>query len=169
MTDAHLVHIKEMQLIHSPNQLVASLNLPAGSYLIFGKATAAARQLKGLEKFAQGFDCKLICNGVEDLCRENMNPNSSDGGNWCTIALNLGVTLENEGKVEMKVTSGLTDGILFFDVVISAIKIDNLTVHHSNAPEGSGFRHFGIHETMRANLNVDALITQILEKQKEDC
>ena len=123
MTDAHLVNIKEMQLIHTANQLVASLSLPAGSYLIFGKANAAARQLKGLEKFAQGFECKLICNGVEDKCMENMHSDGFDGGNWCTVTLNLGVTLENESKVEMKVTSGLTDGVLFFDVVISAIKI----------------------------------------------
>jgi hypothetical protein len=167
MTDAHLVNIKDMQLIHSANQLVASLNLPAGSYLIFGKANAAARQLKGLEKFAQGFECKLSCNGVEDKCMENMHSEGFGGGNWCTIALNLGVILESEGKVEMKVTTGLTDGVLFFDVVISAIKIDNLTVHHSNASEGSGFRHFGIHEILRANLNVEALMTKMLKEK--DC
>lgn len=157
MSDAYLIQIDELQKITKSKQVVAALNLPAGSYLIFGKANAAALKLNGTIDFNQGFECKLVCGTVEDRCMENLYSNGSNGGNWGSIALNVGVTLESDGRVEMQCTPGNPGCILFFDVVISAIKVENLKVIHSIPPKESRFSARSDFEKIHFAINLDEL------------
>ena len=124
MTNGYVFRIDEMQRINNVNQVVGRLHLPAGRYIIFGKANAAALKLNGTIDINTGFECRLVAESEEDKCLLNLWPEGSDGGNWGSFSLNIGVTLQNDGKVEMLCTPGISGDILFFNVVISAIQVE---------------------------------------------
>ncbi|WP_428662701.1 hypothetical protein [Runella sp.] len=161
MSDAYLIQISELQKITTSKQVVAALNLPAGKYLIFGKANAAAMKLNGTIDFNQPFGCTLVCGTTEDKCGGNLYSNASEGGNWGTVALNIGVTLEADGRVEMQCTPGNPGCILFFEVVISAIKVENLTIIHLIPPGESRFSTRSDFEKIHFAINLDELKVKI--------
>ena len=171
MTEAHIIQVKELQRVHTANHLVGELFLPAGQYLVFGKATTAARRIDGLEKLPVGFECKLVGGGAEDKCMENLHMDGFDGGNWATIALNIGVTFESDGKIEMRVTPGLTDSILFMDVTISAIKIENLQARVVPPPTESDYRVISPAMRVHSMLKFKDLhqLATAIQSSKDDC
>jgi hypothetical protein len=126
MTNGYVSSLDGMQRIDNFNQVVGSLHLPAGKYIIFGKANAFALKFNGTMDLSQGFECRLLSGGEEDRCLLNLWPESSDGGNWGSVSLNIGVTLPNDGKVEMLCSCLLSGDILLFNVVISAIQVEAL-------------------------------------------
>ncbi|QJW91183.1 hypothetical protein HNV11_18275 [Spirosoma taeanense] len=141
MPEAFVVNIPKKQEINNASQLVARLDLPAGSYVIFGKANAAALKLNGTIDFPQGFECKLISESTEDACLLNLCSDGFKGGNWGTVALNIGVNLPSGGKVEMRCTPGNPGDILLFNVVVSAIPVEPLTIINADPPREEG-HHF---------------------------
>jgi hypothetical protein len=128
MANGYLFRVDEMQKITGANQVVGRLHLPPGKYIIFGKANAAALKLNGSININQALECRITGGGEEDSILLNLWSEGSDGGNWGTIALNMSVTLETSGKIEMLCTPGIPGDILLFNVVISAIQVDNISV-----------------------------------------
>ncbi|GAB4017107.1 hypothetical protein [Spirosoma koreense] len=134
MSDAFVINIPDKQTLNNAAQLMARLSLPAGSYVIIGKAQAAALKLNGTIDFNQPFESKLICQGVEDSCLLNLYSDSTHGGNWGTFTLTIGVDLQQAGEVEIRCTPGNPGCILLFNVVISAIRVENMKVINAGPP-----------------------------------
>lgn len=132
MANGYLFRIDEKQKITGARQVVGRLHLPAGKYIVFGKANAAALKLNGTIDINRGFECKLQGGGEEDSVLLNLWPEGSDGGNWGVVALNIAVTLAGDGKIEMICTSGIPGCILLFNLVISAIQVDAVFTDKEN-------------------------------------
>jgi hypothetical protein len=133
MSQGFYVAVKDMQRIEHVDQPIGQLQVPAGLYLIFGKASVAGLKLNGVTPFPQALEAKLLAGGQEDKLLLSLNTNG-DGGNWGTIALNIAVKLDVAATINMTCTAGIPGDILVFDVAISAIQVDQLQAGISGPP-----------------------------------
>ncbi|ULQ52124.1 hypothetical protein [Flavihumibacter fluvii] len=133
MSQGFYVAVKDMQRIEHADQPIGRLQVPAGQYLIFGKANVAGLKLNETTPFPQALEAKLLAGGQEDKLLLSLNTNG-DGGNWGTIALNIAVTLDAAGTINMTCTAGIPGDILIFEVAISAIQVDQLQAGISGPP-----------------------------------
>src|SRR5436190_5296594 len=121
MSKAFFYQWTDKQTINGVDQVIGRLVLPAGNYIIVGKASVAALKLNGTIDFNQALEAKLKVGTQEDKLMLNLWSDGFQGGNWGTVALNIGVQFDG-GAAELVCTAGIPGCILVFDVSISAIQ-----------------------------------------------
>jgi hypothetical protein len=191
MLDGFMVHIDEPQKLSKWNQVVARLNLSAGDYLIFSKVNIISVVAGRRFDFNQIFESKLICNDVEDTVLMSLFPRIPSGmalgdqrpywvdqmdiykfgippgGTDAVISMQIGVSLETEGHVEMVINSVNPDGIMVDNVSISAIKLGSLTKSNKMPLNNNGFRNPFASSNRDYVSRFTGMVTE--KTKKEDC
>jgi hypothetical protein len=144
-SDAYVHRSSVVGIKKGGEQEVASLQLPPGDWVVTAKAVVEARHVE--ERF-QKVKCRLVVTSMdrrffpgssEDTAQASLTPvfMRESGGNevlhCATVTLILGVELTSVGFVTLsgQNTNGST---LFTDIVISAIRVNSLTVDSISPP-----------------------------------
>jgi hypothetical protein len=118
--------------IHSVNELVGELELPAGRYIVFAKADVATNSSASI---SAGGAARLEFGGDVDEAWVHLRVDG-DGGNLESIALMVAAENDSTSQARLFFSTGWTDSTIVIGVRIAALRLTELNIVRGEREHG---------------------------------